>query len=320
MSGDGDGGDSVRSFLNTPNDDIVDGLFQREMVHIVAAPVGIGKTTLIMQLCWAMQHDQPWLGRRTTRARTIFITADRSRKETNATLRRMEMTELALNIVSLKDTVGVAIPFLHALIKEHAAPGDLIIVEPLNFFHRDEDNKPGKVNDFIQTAHFLMRTGKLAVDQHVTIIGTLHSSKTKISEGYAAPREKILGSVAWGAFTAGVVIIEPTAADKAEDPGRAITVLPRNSAPQVLNYMLEDTHGLLVPIMEKPGMKDTWSRMCALLAEWPVENDVTTQQILEWAELTGMSRTTAYRWTKQMVTDTKLEATERGVFRKVRPS
>jgi len=302
--------------------DIVETLIPRNLIHIIAAPVGIGKSTLIFQMCGAIDTGGSFLGYNTSPARVVYITADRSQAETRASMARLGMSALPIKIVSIKDTIGAKIPFLETLVRDNCKPGDLCFIEPLNFFHRDGENKTGNVNDFIQVAHFLMRIGKLAIQEKVTIVGSLHSSKAKVGEGYAVAREKILGSVAWAAFTSTVIIIEPNAPDQTEDPGRSIHLLPRNSAPKVLNYMADPANGMLVPMSATAIGKSAglWTKMNEQLQTWPSNKQITSADILTWAEFVGLSRATAFRWLKQTVEDGKLECVEHGVYRKTIPN
>src|SRR5712664_832592 len=109
-----------------PNDDsgsnakkfVVDDIFPRNLVHLVAAPVSTGKTTLFMQQINAMQKGMEFLGKPAHHSRVVFITADRGKRETDSTLLRLGFADLKIHLVSLKDMRGV-IPYWETLIADN---------------------------------------------------------------------------------------------------------------------------------------------------------------------------------------------------------
>jgi hypothetical protein len=288
---------------------IVDGIFPRNLVHLIAAPVATGKTTLFMQQIHAMQHGLDFLTKRAFDTRIVYITADRGRQETDATLARLGLTGIVINLLSLKDMRGT-IPYLEIMIGEHCKHGDLVIVEPLNFFLRDSNNKPGDINNFGQVSNFLLRLGRIAEDMQITIEGSLHSSKAKQGAQYMVAREKVIGSVAWTAFTATTVVLEPADPTVCDDPGRLIHVLPRDIRPFTLDYVVEPTHGLLVPSTAKPFK----SRLDELLEAH--EGQFTTEHLELWMEEAHVSLPTLKRWLKQKIDDGYVERIGRGTYQK----
>lgn len=290
---------------------VVDGIFPRNLIHLIAAPVGTGKTTLFMQQIDAMQRGQLFLGKQSYPSRVVYITADRGAQETAATLKRLGLPDVQLRLVSLKDMSGPTVPYLEVLLDQHCVRGDLVIVEPFNFFLRDGQNRGvGDINNFGHVSHFLLRVGKKVEELGITIEGSLHSSKAKHGSEYMVAREKVLGSVAWTAFTATTIVIEPANPTVVDDPGRTIHVLPRDIRPFTLDYIVEPTHGLLIPTAVKPFK----SRLDELLEAH--EGPFTTEDIERWMEEANVSLRTTTRWLKQKIEDGYVERIDRGIYRK----
>lgn len=293
---------------------IVDGILPRGMVHLIAAPVGTGKTTLFMQLLDAIQKGGQFLGRDTFPANVVYITADRGEQETHSTIARLGL-DIKMQIVSLKDSNKATVPYLEALIESVCKHDDLVIVEPLNFFLRDTNNKCGDINNFGHVSHFLLNVGRVARNNKLAIIGSLHSSKSKTGSGYAAPREKVIGSVAWTAFTSTTIIMDPVDVNTPEDPGRTIYVLPRDEKPFTLDYVVDsDAGGLLVP--QAAYAVRHRSQLDKLLDSHPMDQVFTTQHLDEWELQSGVSRRTVLRWVEHKVKNGDVERVERGVYKK----
>src|SRR5262249_41590755 len=95
---------------------------------------------------------------------------------------------------------------------------------------------------------------------------------------YTNPREKILGSVAWGGAAEGIVFIEP---EDPEDVGgpRKLWLLPRNAPGKILTLGFKD--GLLVETKTtvKPTNRET-------LAQWlvAVPQNNHAIKVFTWAQ------------------------------------
>jgi hypothetical protein len=304
-----------------PNDDerakkfVVDGILPCNLVHIVAAPVGTGKTTLFMQQIHAMQNGGDWLTKKAYPRRVIYITADRGKAETEATLARLGLTGIEFKLVSLKDgsLASMSAP-LELLLFQNCLAGDLAIVEPLNYFLKD-GNKTGDINNFGHVSRFLLSIGRKAEEMGITVEGSLHSSKAKQGSQYMVAREKVLGSVAWTAFTATTIVLEPSDPATCDDPGRMIHVLPRDMRPFTLEYTVEPERGLLIPVaLTKPHKSD----LDISLEQHPTAV-FTSQDVESWCEQAGVSLRTAWRWLDQKIKDGYVEHPERGVYKKRNP-
>lgn len=305
MPGDG-GSDRSEKF-------VVDGILPRNLVHLIAAPVGTGKTTLFMQQIHAMQNGLEFLGRKAYRSRIVYITADRGKMETASTCERLGLTGLEIVLVSLKDMRG-KVPTLESLIAANCQRGDLVIVEPLNFFLRDYNGRVGDINNFGHVSHFLLGIGREAEDRQITIEGSLHSSKAKQGSEYMVAREKVIGSIAWTAFTATTIVLEPANPTVCDDPGRTIHVLPRDMRPFTLNYTVEPERGLLIPGTSPEQIKE---QLDLFLYNHP-SNTFTAKDLGSWAEQSG-SKATLWRWVELKIEGGEVLRVGRGKYEKRKP-
>lgn len=288
---------------------VVDGIFPRNLVHLIAAPVGTGKTTLFMQQIYAMQNNLLFFGKKAYNSRIVYITADRGQQETEDTLERLGLPDLKIHLVSLKDDNYSTVPYLEYLLGKHCQAGDAVFVEPFNFFLLDDQKRPGDINNFGHVSRWLLKIGREASQRKITIEGSLHSSKAKQGSQYMVAREKVLGSVAWTAFTATTVVIEPTDPTVPEDPGRTIYVMPRNSRPFSLDYTVEPERGLLVPVIPTKPFR---GKLETLLEEI----DDQEFKVSDLAARAGVSQSTVYRWLDPKEEDGYVTKVAHGTYKK----
>lgn len=290
---------------------VVDGIFPRGLVHLIAAPVGTGKTTLLMQLVHAIQAGDQFLSRSTYPVNVTYICADRGKRETMRTVERLGL-KVEMRIESLKDMRGT-IPYLETFLSA-CKQDEMAIVEPINYFIRNDVNRTGNINNYGDVSNFLLKIGRIAEDKNLTILGSLHSSKAKVGEGYMVPREKVMGSAAWTAFSGTAIVMEPVDPKTPEDPGRTLYVLPRDERPFTLDYVVDsDAGGLLIP--SAAFARRFKSQLDKCLESHP-EPLFTNQHLLEWQTLANVSQATTYRWLEQKIKNGEVERVEKGVCKK----
>jgi hypothetical protein len=105
---------------------------------------------------------------------------------------------------------------------------------------------PGyKLNDYGEVAKFITEIAVWCESEDVTVLGVVHAAKTKANEQYENPRQKLLGSVAWAAFSETIIGFEPVEAKNPDCKLRRLYLLPRNEAEQTFDLEMQD--GILVP-------------------------------------------------------------------------
>jgi AAA domain len=294
---------------------IVDRYLPAGFMHLLAAPVGMGKTTIVMQLIKATETEDVWFGERTRKPNgVLFISADRDREETEETLERMGMTGLQAKFIFTCDYVVV--PHLELIIERESAPGWLVIVEPFMVFLRDGENRTGNINDYNQVFNFANRVKRIIRKCEVTLLATGHSAKAKKGEGYNLVRERTLGSTAWsGAFNT-IIYIDPSDTDDQLSPLRTLTIFPRNKPGVQIECIQEGEHGLIVPITQKLAKSPLDIALAAL-----AEPEFTYADACRWATDAGKTEKTAERWLKEQIKENgRVVKLVRGTYKRVDPS
>jgi hypothetical protein len=293
--------------------DIIDGLFPVRRVHLIAGPVGVGKTTLECQAIECIQLQTPFLGFAVQPTPIWYITADRSVEEHLETCERLNVSMEGVKVISTDSYP--TIPLLREILEsdKKGIKGAFVIVEPLPFFLVNHINQPGNINDPVQVARFLCTLKRLCGELDITILGSCHSSKAKEGSGYAMIREKISGCSSWGGYTSTNIVIDPTEPGDPTSPFRTVYLLYRNRPNCTIQFQL-DARGRFVPTT--PGKSSAWAVLDKQLLEWPVTKKFSNSDIEFWQEMAGCARATAFRWVDSKIEDGLIERIERGVYQR----
>ena len=175
----------------------------------------------------------------------------------------------------------------------------IIFIEGLDMLI-DDANKKSTVSPFMRqlqevSAHF-----------HIALICSLGAPKTKRGEDYAAKRDHLSGSEAWGRNCETVCILEFSEEDDGTAPRRELTILPRNAPAE--KFSLEFQFGRLVQVEAKPdeydknkGGRPSEQVQAAIhfieqaLQDGPVSSKIIQRDAYEQENI---SRTTLYRAAK----------------------
>ena len=148
--------------------------------------------------------------------------------------------------------------------------------------------------------------GKLAIAANVCILGVLGTAKLKESEGYAHPRERLIGSSFWARIGEDIFLI--SAEDKEDVNSRLVTICPRNAVEIRLNLVFEAGR-LIREIMCSPDSNDL-----KLYEQLPLV--FTTAEANEVASALGMSRATFYRCLRRLSNQRLITFVEKGKYAK----
>jgi AAA domain len=293
---------------------IVDRYLPEGFMHLIAAPVGMGKTTIVFQLIGATQTESKWFGELAHKpVGILFVSADRDREETTETMERMGMVGLPVKFVFTCDYPVV--PYLETIIEQEAQAGWLVIVEPFMVFLRDGQNRMGNINDYNQVFSFTNRVKRVVRKSQVTLLASGHSAKVKKGEGYSLVRERTIGSTAWSGAFSTIIYIDPPNVEDALSPLRTLTIFPRNKAGVQIECVQEGEQGLILPV----EMKIAKSPLDYAL-EGLTEPTFTYADACSWATAAGLQARTAERWLKELNNNGKVVKLGRGVYKRVNPS
>jgi len=215
----------------------------------------------------------------------------------------------ALSLVDLKTRYVDCQPTIDNLLKDEVIPKGtrVLFIEALARLLPS-----GRVNDYRPVADFLCDMTNLCQKGGLTIIGTVHATKARARDLIFNPRERVLGSVAWGAFSETVIFIDPVEPTQVTNAERRVLMLPRN-APNTEHEFAFDPQGRLVPAKHKRGSVV----LNGCLAEMGVGGEITRRAILDWAEASGVSPRTAEYWIASCVQGGQLEKVGRGLYRRL---
>ena len=284
---------------------LIEGIFTAGDVHFIGGPSGSGKTTLMFQLITDWSEGKDVFGHKSNPQPYCYIACDRSKKSIERTLKRLRLDEKIKPIISLIG-LGPGITLDELLDHEEAQDSKVFFIE--SFYHLLPS---GKGNDYKSVSKFLVAAASECQSRGITIIGSLHATKTRKDQQFIRPRERLLGSVAWAAFSETVILIEPSSADPTNN-GRTILVLPRNGPAECFNYHFDPT-GRLTEKCDEIG-KLTLDMELSLLE---FGDYITKATINQWAVKANLQTRTVTRWVNAKIEQGSLERIQRGLYCKV---
>jgi hypothetical protein len=225
-----------------------DGWFPLGDVSLIGGGSGTGKTTLVFEMLHKQQQGYEVLGHKTRKLSFHVLAYDRGKNAFERTMRRLNMSERDIPTTPLKLAFGAdAVQGIVNQIEKMSPTPNVIFIEGLDMLLEDS-NKKSIVSPFMRQLQ------EAAAHFHIALIGSVGAPKTKRGEGYAATRDKLSGSEAWGRNCETVVVIEFSEDDDGTAPRREVSVLPRNAAAE--KFSMEFQEGRLVQVAAKPDMDD----------------------------------------------------------------
>lgn len=231
-------------YVIAPAEGQEDGWFPLGDISLVGGASGTGKTTLIFEMLYKQKQGYPFLGHR-THSRSFHVLAyDRRKNAFARTMRRLKLLSTDIPTTSLALTSGknAVQDIVNEIEKMNPTPS-IVFIEGLDMLI-DDANKKSVVTPFM---HQLQEVGE---HFHIALIGSVGAPKTKRGEDYAAKRDHLSGSEAWGRNAETVAILEFSEEDDGTAPQRELTVLPRNALAE--KFSLQFEKGRLVPVAAKP--------------------------------------------------------------------
>ncbi len=292
---------------------LIDDLLPAREVSLIAGPSGAGKTTLLVQLIEWFRAGEPIFGKRTHSAPVVYITCDRSRASFLRSLDRHNVPhdafpwEPARKILSAgakSDPLRALLDWVHT---KHPLCR-LLCVDGLGSLVPD-----GKISDYSIVADFLTAAQFRCESYNLTLLGTVHATKVKAGEQFLNPRQRILGSVAWAAYTDLIVVVEPDDTHP-DSQVRTVNILPRDS--QEFTVKLENRGGVLIPFEDAVDL-DLFDILTSKVQAFAPSDVISTNQLIEMGAGVGLSRATVYRWIEDSINSGSLAKTSYGKYSRV---
>jgi RecA-family ATPase len=298
--------DSARSF-------IVDKIFPTGRIHLIFGPDSSDKTILMLQILRDWLRSEPIFDHPSFPAKYCWISCERESAGLRDSMLALGMTPSETYHYSLLEldrasadvsnlTIDTAV--LQAQRQAQQQHGLVLFIDGLHTLCE------GKIIDTRDVSRFLERVGYLIRRNHMTIIATVASPKSRPEDSTAPPRERFLGSGAWASMTDTKILIEPVNAANAMDAARKITVLPSLLYPQIFRYERHEDGLIFMAQGDVPLCPlDDWLEM------QPTTEILSTKMIQMAGESLELSRATITRWIKRMVEENRLDSTMRGLYK-----
>lgn len=231
----------------------------------------------------------------------VYVSLDRSRSSVIRTLDRLSLTNSITRLVCQEDIPEEAMS-VETVLKEAIKlypDSKLVVIEGFQLLAGDGT---GKYNSVART---LKKAARLCSKHHLTIIGICHSPKMKIDESFQHPREMLLGSVSWGAYSDTVITLNLD-----EMTGIInVHVMPRNAASEK-HELRFGQNGVLEAVIHR-SKKDT---ICVKIGALIEGRPITRTEIVQWGEHLHIGSRTCDSAIKDCLENGVLEAIGTGIY------
>lgn len=294
---------------NPEEEFLVDTILPRGEVHLLAGPTWVGKTRFLLPLIanWARGEDV--FGKKSYPGPYVYAACDRTMTSIERTLEGLGLLGEIGPIINRVNTKPLGGLHPENLLTEGLISLDtkLLVIEGLARLV-----PKGKLIDYNVVGEFLEVLTEFCQDYNMTIIGTVHATKVKKGQEIVNPRERILGSTAWGAYSDTIMILDSVEGADPKDNRRILYLYPRN-APGEKHLYTFDEKGRLI---RSGQVTEDLSGLDMALVGYGPGIGIPTHMIVEWGEGLGMSRSTVMRWIKDRVDEGVIERMGKGMYTK----
>lgn len=288
-------------YVVAPAEKQEDGWFPLGDISLIGGSSGTGKTTWIFDMLHKQKQNYPVLEHRTFGRHFHVLAYDRGQNAFSRTMRRLNLlpSDIPTTPLPLAFGVDAVQNIINEIEKMNPIP-NIIFIEGLDMLI-DDANKKSTVSPFMRQLQ------ETAAHFHIALICSVGAPKAKRGEDYAAKRDKISGSEAWGRNCETVCVLEFAEEDDGTTPQRSLTILPRNAPAE--KFTLEFQGGRLVPVQPttevevNPGGRPNESLQVA--SRW-LEQELQAgprsgkELIRDAHDLENISRATLYRAAKDL--------------------
>jgi hypothetical protein len=283
-----------------PSKYLIDKILRANEPSLISGPSGSGKSTLLLQILSDWQAGRDVFSHPIRQVPFMLMSCDRPMFALEDTMERMEIDPTSIPRMSILDerrdrfdnSAGESeytISELISIAKKRVHGCGLIFMDGFAALC------PNKIIDHRDVRVFLQETARLCRDHRITILGTVYAAKARNGEGYSSPRERMLGSGAWSAFTSTKFVIE------LEEAKRVIHILPQNSAPELWELMHDPANGRLIPFdpllaMPAPAKSSLRTGLDTWLQQLSPGSSFTTSDAQLIGESFKISKRTVTRW------------------------
>lgn len=248
----------------------------------------------------------------------VYVAFDRSLSDVWDTLEDIGFSPPENRIHSCFNDKTI-LPTLDGLIKcmdRFLPKGGLFLIDGLGFIPVQTRDGMGQYQGVWK---FVMCLTENSEKRDVTAAGNAHNPKQRKGEEIVNPRDRILGSVAWGA-TCGTVL----ALDNLPNGDKKLSIMPRSKAGDSYHLLKRETSGKLIFLdwrqtesKEQTEANPSSIYLDNMLCEAPEE--VTREMMEDWAGKMNITIRTVERWVKAKLDAGELKPIKRGLYVKPKP-
>jgi hypothetical protein len=230
--------DPEGDYVIAPQEGQEDGWFPLGDISLIGGASGTGKTTWIFEMLHKQKQGYEVLGHKTFKRQFQVLAYDRGKNAFKRTMLRLNLRPDEIPTTPLPLAFGTeAVQGIVNEIEKMVPIPNIIFIEGLDMLI-DDANKKSVVSPFMRNLQ------KIAEHFHIALVCSVGAPKTKRGEDYAAKRDKLSGSEAWGRNCETVCVLEFSEEDDGTAPQRELTILPRNAPAE--KFTLEFQGGRLV--------------------------------------------------------------------------
>lgn len=288
--------------MTDPPEFLIEGILPANEVHLLGGSSGSGKTTFTFQVFLSQwQKGEAFFGHESHPVPYVYVSLDRSRSSVTRTLERLGLVNEITRIVCQEEVPEETLTVESVLKSAIRAYPDsrLVIVEGFQLLAGE------KGNGYTSVGKVLKKAARLCSQHRLTLIGVCHSPKMKIDEGFQHPREMIMGSVSWGAYSDTIITLNLD-----EMTGIInVAIMPRNAASE-RHEMRFGQNGVLEPVVHKSKRGFIVQRIEALAEGRPITRD----EIRGWGKASSISLRTVDAAISSCLENKVLEVIGNGIY------
>jgi hypothetical protein len=206
-----------------PSDYLVDPIWPKREVHLLAGVTGAGKTTWLFHTLLEWEQSKPVLGMVSHPVPWAYVATDRSVAAAYRTMNAMAVPRNSIKIIPAHGADHKQWPAIVETLAEMEV--EMAVVEGFGSFVEGSGNH----RDVAKFMHSVCKdtAPSTRFPNGLTIVGVVESPKMKPHERYNLPRQRISGVATWGHMADCVCLIEHAKPGVQGDAGRVLYVCPR---------------------------------------------------------------------------------------------
>jgi RecA-family ATPase len=293
----------------SPDNWAIETILPTREVHLIGGPSGVGKSTWIFQMLADWKEGKPIFGLKSNPGNFIYVSCDRSDQSVGMTMDRVESKFPCFSVVNRKMVGKSYRDILNAALAGNKDV-KLIIMDGMTSLCPG-----GKINDYQVVSIFLNSLTMFCIENNVAILGSVHTTKTKEGERILNPRQKVVGSTAWAAYSDTIFIMEP--ADSTDESSkRVLEIMPRNS--KHIRKMLQFTDaGRLEEVDTDAPVQAGGDFLLEMFVDnLPFNEDIPAKLFVDAAKANNVPIRTQERGLAKLVEAGKLTHPGKGIYRR----